>query len=66
MMLRVSLFRCLKITIPSIGFMLICELSGGRKGYNVGFQGWQSFTGVQENSKFSPPPQDAVQICANP
>jgi hypothetical protein len=42
------------------------ELSGGRKVHNMDFQGWQSFTGLDKNSKFSAPEQDPAQACAKP
>ncbi len=42
------------------------ELSGGRKVHNMDFQGWQSLTGVDKNSKFAPLQQDSAQACAKP
>ena len=42
------------------------ELSGGHRVHNMDFAGWQSFTGGDKNSKFSPPQQDPVQACAEP
>jgi hypothetical protein len=42
------------------------ELSGGRKVHNMDFAGWQSFTGLDKNSKFAAPGQDPAQTCAKP
>jgi len=42
------------------------ELSGGRKVHNMDFAGWQSFTGLDKNSKFSAPAQDAAEVCSKP
>jgi len=42
------------------------ELSGGRKVHNMDFAGWQSFTGLDKDSKFTPPPQDPAEACSKP
>jgi len=42
------------------------ELSGGRKVHNMDFAGWQLFTGLDKDSKFTPPDQDPAQACSKP
>ncbi len=42
------------------------ELSGGRRVHNMDFTGWQSFTGLDKNSKFAPPDRDPSQECTKP
>lgn len=42
------------------------ELSGGRRVHNMDFSGWQSFTGLDKNSRFAPPQQDPAEACSKP
>ena len=42
------------------------ELSGGKRVHNIDFAGWQSFTGLDKDSRFARPEQDPAEACSKP